>query len=219
MKTLRRLFSITLTTYLVTFCLVVAFAAIQPIFEPKQFAPADRIIVLGAGMDPDGTLHKSAMLRVEKGGQLCKSGAAQKIHFSGGIGKPNGLSAGHQMAQYAIELGVPAQATSYEGLSQSTLQNALFSASYLKEDNRIILVTEGFHLARSWASMKLFGSYEIALAHSVAFRQSSPSSKMPQITMCLREALAIWFNAMRYIIWKLAPMIGIDDTARNTLLY
>jgi uncharacterized SAM-binding protein YcdF (DUF218 family) len=151
--------------------------------------------------------------------KIYKSGAAPAIHFSGGFGRLSDVSAGYQMAQYAIELGVPSHATTYEGRSQSTLQNALFSAPYLMDDTRIILVTEGFHLPRSWVSMKLFGVYNIALAHSVAFRQSNPNSKFPQFTMCFREALAIWFNAARYIIWKLAPITGMDESMRNNLLY
>lgn len=205
--------------FLVTLAFLALFAATQPLFEPKQFKPADRIVVLGGGMDPDGTLHLSSSLRVDKAVQVYKSGAAPNMHFSGGVGKPDGPSAGEQMAAYAISQGVPKAATSFEGKSQSTLQNALFSAPYLQNDARIIVVTEGFHLPRSWVSMRLFGNYDIALAHSVPFRQSSPNSDIPQVTMTIREALAIWFNAARYIVWQAAPVFGIENETRDALLY
>jgi uncharacterized SAM-binding protein YcdF (DUF218 family) len=218
-RAIRWVISLAAVTFIATFAFVVAFAAIQPFFEPEQFAPADRIVVLGAGMDPDGTLQISSKLRVEKAVRVYKSGAAPALHFTGGVGRPNGVSSGQQMANYAVELGVPVKATSYEGNSYSTLQNALFSAPYLKNDNRIILVTEGFHLPRSWVSMQLFGRYDIALARSVAFRQTSPNAEFPQVTLVIREVLAIWFNIGRYIVWKLAPLTGMDETARNDLLY
>ncbi len=218
-RAIRRLISLSIVVFITTFAFVVTFAAVQPFFEPAKFTPANRIVVLGAGMDPDGTLHLSSTVRVEKGVEIYKSGIAPKIHFSGGVGKPDGVSAGEQMAKYAIELGVPAQAISYEVMSQSTLQNALFSAPYLAEDKRIILVTEGFHLARSWASMKLFGSYDIALAHSTPFRRTNPNAKHSGLSMCIREALAIWFNAGRYLVWKAAPIFGTDETMRNNLLH
>ncbi len=216
---LRSLISLSIVVFITTLLGVTAFAAFQPLFEPKQFPPSDNIVVLGAGMDPDGTLHLSSKLRVEKGVAIFKSGASQNIHFSGGVGKENGVSAGERMAKYAIELGIPNTAITYETKSQSTLQNALFSVPYLKNDNRIILVTEGFHLPRSWASMHLFGDYDIALAHSVAFRQSSPNSMLPQVSMTVREVLAIWFNAGRYLIWKAAPILDLDEDVRNDLLY
>ena len=131
-RTIRRLLSFVVTLFLVTFVFVVAFAAIQPLFEPERFAVADRIVVLGAGMDADGTLHLSTKLRVEKAFAIYQKCAAPAIHFTGGIARPEGPSAGQQMAQYAIQMGVPERATTYEGKSQSTLQNALFSIPYLK---------------------------------------------------------------------------------------
>ncbi len=197
LRALRFLMALAISTFLITLVFVVGFAALQPLFEPDPFDPADMIVVLGAGMDANGDLHISSKLRVEKGVKLFKQGAAPRMHFTGGVGRPNGVSAGGQMAKMAQGMGVPASATSFEGNSYSTLQNALFSAPYLARTKRIILVTEGFHLPRSWASFRYFGAPETALARSVAFRQTSPNLRFPAITMCIREVLAIWFNIGR----------------------
>ncbi len=219
LRKIRTLLTLAVMAYLLTLGFVMGFAALQPVFEPEQFENADVIVVLGAGMDPDGTLHRSSVLRVEKGVALFKSGAAERMHFTGGLAGPRSNSAGAQMGFLAISLGVPEHVTSAEGQSYSTLQNALFSEPYLRNANRIILVTEGFHLPRSWASLKYFGDFDIALARSVAFRKTSPNAKWPWLTMCLREALAIWFNAGRLAVWEAAGWLNYDTNTRNDLLY
>ncbi|MCP5073337.1 MAG: YdcF family protein [Rhodobacteraceae bacterium] len=219
LRKIRFVLSFAVLTYLLTLAFVMGFAALQPAFEPDRFEKADVIVVLGAGMDADGTLHKSSLLRVEKGVALFKAGAAKRMHFTGGVGGPRGPSAGQQMARHAQSFGVQAEQTTAEGASYSTLQNALFSQRYLLKANRIILVTEGFHLPRSWASFKYFGDYDVALARSVAFRKTSPNANWPWLTMCLREALAIWFNAGRLVVWETAGVLSIDDKSRNEILY
>ncbi len=178
-----RLLKAAVLTYLATLAFVMGFAALQPVFEPQPFEPADVIVVLGAGMDADGTLHKSSRLRVKKGAELFLAGTAPRMHFTGGVGRPNGPSAGAQMVALAQSLGVPATATTAEGQSYSTLQNALFSQPLLQGAERIILVTEGFHLPRSWASFKYFSNYDIALARSVAFRKTSPNARWPWLSI------------------------------------
>ncbi len=219
LRALRFVLALAISTFLITFVFVIGFAALQPLFEPDPFEPADVIVVLGAGMDPNGDLHISSKLRVEKGVKLYHQGSAKRMHFTGGVGRPNGVSTGGQMAKMAQEMGVPPEATSFEGNSYSTLQNALFSMPYLENTKRIILVTEGFHLPRSWASFKYFGAPETALAHSVAFRQTSPNLRFPALTMSIREVLAIWFNIGRLFVWEVMGLLSYDQQTRDAILY
>lgn len=202
---------------------IAAFAAMQARFEPEDFAPADVIVVLGAGMDADGTLHRSTLLRVEKGVALFLAGAAPRMHFTGGKGVENGPAAGQMMAKLAHSLAVPVTATSAENNSQSTLQNALFSQPMLKDTKRIILVTEGFHLPRSWASFHWAAwqsgqTLDIALSRSTAFRQQSPNLRFSAISMVTREGLAWGFNLLRVISWHSAGLLGVADSERSAWL-
>jgi len=205
----------------VTLCLLIAgFATLQAAFEPDKFAPADVIIVLGAGMDTDGILHSSTILRVEKGVALFHQGAAPRMHFTGGRGRVDGPAAGDMMARLAITLGVGDGAITHEDESLSTLQNALFSMPMLQNAKRIILVTEGFHLPRSWASFKwaAFNSgnrFDIALARSTAFRAKSPNLRYAPVSMVVREALAWGFNTLRAVAWQGAGWVGVENTRRD----
>ncbi|NSX55795.1 YdcF family protein [Parasulfitobacter algicola] len=186
------------------------FAHLQAAFEPDPFATADVIVVLGAGMSADGTLHSSTKGRIEKAVQLYQTGVAPKMHMTGGRAVPDGPSAGDQMADYAIQLGVPRYAITAEDASLSTLQNALFSAPYLMSADRLILVTEGFHLPRAYLSFAWATDADIALAHSSKFRTGS------SVKLIIREAAAWWFNLGRLGLWYIAGVTTPEN--RDTIL-
>lgn len=210
---LRKIIAFSILVFLITLAFVISFATLQPFFEPKT-PRADLIVVLGGGMSADGTLHSSTTLRVDRGIALFLAGAAPRIHFTGGRHTPNGPAAGDQMAKRAILAGVPKSAITTENASHSTLQNALFSQENTTPAKTILLITEGFHLPRSWISLKLFGAQKITLIHARRFRGGFADSTR----MVLRESLAIWFNAARFLIWQAAHMIDMPQSDRDRLL-
>ncbi len=175
---------------------IVIFAVMHPEHTPK----GDVIVVLGAGMDADGTLHRSTINRVERGAALFNAGAAARMHFSGGRAVPDGPGAGDMMAQLAVSLGVPADAITTENGSLSTLQNALFSKPYLNTNDRLILVTEGFHLPRAAASFWWMGMRDLHIVHSTRLRREANGSI--NLRMIGRETAAVWFNLGRAIMWS-----------------
>ncbi|MEM7439323.1 MAG: YdcF family protein [Pseudomonadota bacterium] len=176
---------------------VVGFTMLWPVLEPTP-SKADLIVILGGGMDPDGRLHVSSKTRVDRAIDLWREGAAPRLHFTGG--RTAVVSAGQSMAARAIAAGVPENVITTENLSQSTLQNALFSKPYTKDARRIILVTQTFHLPRAWASMKVFGAQKVTLVHAPGGHRSV----LGWTRMILRETLAIWFNAVRLVVWWVA---------------
>lgn len=212
---LRRLIAWCVVIYLGTLACVAGYAALQPLWEPTDIK-VDLIIVLGGGMSPKGSLHTSSTVRVDKGVSLYKTGVAPRIHFTGGLASPNAPSAGEQMAARALEAGVPDAVISFEGASYSTLQNALFSKPDWLGAGHIVLVTEGFHLPRSWATFKAFGAHKITLVSARRFRGERIRSG---IRMTLREALAVWFNAGRFLVWQVAGLTDMPQADRDALLY
>ena len=170
------------------------------VLHQSSNAKADVIVVLGAGMSADGTLHRETVARVTTGVDLFQRGQAPAIHFTGGRAVPDGPSAGAQMARLAISQGIPAGVISVEERSLSTLQNALFSRPMLADAQSVILVTEAFHLPRAAASFRWMGYDRITTAHAGRFRRNADGAI--SITMIGREALAIWFNLGRAILWS-----------------
>ncbi len=175
---------------------------------------ADVIVCLGAGMDPDGTLHPPAILRARTCAHLYEAGVAPRIHFTGGRAAPTGPSAAEQMALLAKAMHVPESAITRENNSQSTLQNAYYSQPMLADADRIIIVTEAFHLPRSAATFRFFGPQDVDLYMSAPIRLQDDGTW--QWSMIFRESAAIWFNALRAGAWWIGGLLGIDG--RNNWL-
>jgi uncharacterized SAM-binding protein YcdF (DUF218 family) len=173
--------------------------ALHPPTEPAQV-----LIVLGGDMEADNTLGPQTRQRVEAGVALFQAGAAPRIHFTGGSEADPG--AGEQMRALAVSLGVPAAATSAESRSQSTLQNALLSRPVLGPlaDEPVMLVTDGFHLARAWASFRWAGYRPVRLAAASAF---GPSPVPDQLRSLARETLAWWFNLPRVAAYEATLLV------------
>ena len=174
----------------------------RPCDQLDTGARYDVAVVLGAGMDPDGTLHQSARERVEAGVVLFDRGIADSLFMTGGRGVPGGPSAGAQMRLHGESLGVPRAAMASEDESQSTLQNALFSRPFLQDTQSRILVTEGFHLTRAWLSFRWAGLPVDKMCYSTRFRARSPQSSRGPVAMLVREIAAFWMNIVRAAVWS-----------------
>ncbi|MBY4892089.1 YdcF family protein [Rhodobacteraceae bacterium N5(2021)] len=197
-RRLGRALRFVLLIYLGTFAAVVVTAYAWP--EHSAPARADAIICLGAGSTPN-TLTRNSYERAVTCADLFEAGVAPQIAFTGIVAAP-------LMAEIAVARGVPPEAILVEAESRSTLQNALFTARIVPETARIIVVTDAFHLPRSWVAFRVMGFEDIAL----------DASAMPRLRLMplLREAVAIWFNAGRIVVWAATPWLPED--ARAALL-
>lgn len=181
-------------------------------------APADIIIVLGGDMTGANDLGPQTRGRVRKSVELYKKGLAPCIHFTGGIPDMGRPGAGTQMADLAMSLGVPASAIAHEDMSRSTIQNALFSRDILgpEADGSVLLVSDGYHLARSWVSFRWAG-YE----GPITLVASSPFGIQPrqrQARDLAREVLAWWFNLARVATYEVLDKIEGPDPERVQML-
>lgn len=215
-KLFRRFLALVVLVFISLLIFIPTFAWLQDLTEPDTFAPADVIMVFGAGMDEDGTLHYSSILRVEKAVALYQKGVAPALHMSGGRARSDGPSAGDQMRDPAVSLGVSHDVITVETRSLSTLHNALFSLPDLPQNGRIIAVSEGFHLPRVWASLHWAARndgrrFDVAVSNSEPFRSQSPNLAWPRVGMVWREALATGFNTLRVLAWQTGGIIGAEN--------
>lgn len=216
MKLLRRM-AIVLCSVLVLTAAGVITHAVWLSRQPDP-APADIIIVLGGDMTWLNDLGPQTRGRVRKGVALYKDGLAPRIHFTGGIPDKGKPGAGEQMADLAMSLGVPASAITYESMSQSTVQNAMFSRDILgpEADGSIILVSDGFHLGRSWLSFRWAGYRgPIELAADSAF---GTQTRERQARDLARETLAWWFNIARVSAYQALEVVEGPDPERVNML-
>ncbi len=204
-----RLLNWVLKLYLALCCSILLGMLIMQFFTVRTdgSVKADVIVVLGASLTEDGELGNGSRRRVEQGVALYKAGLATRILFSGGSPYENdeGPTAASVMAKYAYDLGVPATVLLEEGQSHSTLQNILFTRNIMRDEalSDAILVTEGFHIPRSYASALTFGM------PVVGFSGAGGWFDLPYIARAVpREMLAWPFNILRGATYLIALEVG-----------
>jgi len=108
---------------------------------------ADCILVLGAGLKPDGTPNSMLQDRLDKGIKLYNSGVAPKLLLSGDNGQKeyDELSA---MRLYALEKGIPAEDIFLDYAGFSTYES-MYRAGYIFKVKTAIVVTQKYHLYRA----------------------------------------------------------------------
>lgn len=111
--------------------------------------PVDAVVILGAKVQPDGTLSATLEERVLTGVELYKEGLTDVIIMSGGTGD-EGVSEAVAMKEYAVKQGIPASAilTDEFGVStDATVENTMdiFTA---KGHTSVAVVSTFYHLPR-----------------------------------------------------------------------
>lgn len=136
-------------------------------YEPPEALPEDAlIIVLGAGIRADGSASPASRERARTAAELFLDGVGRRILITGGP-TPRGPGAvATAMAAEIHGFGIDSSAVAVETESRSTLQNALFTRDMIgpeAADSPVILITQRFHLPRSWVSFRWAGHSDLTL--------------------------------------------------------
>ncbi len=198
MRRVRRVLRLMVLFYAATLAMVLA----CNLFWPRDVDPATavQVVCLGGGSET-GVLADDSLARAERCGQLVRDGVAQTVLVTG-------QGAGTLMVDHIEAMGIPRERIALEAQSRSTLQNALFSTHLTDTSRPVIVVTDAYHLPRSWVSFRLMGFEDVRLASSLAV--------VDRPRPLLREASAIWFNALRAVIY--GATFWLDQDVREALL-
>lgn len=166
----------------------------------------DVIIILGGGIEPDGSLPEIPKFRINKGVELFKSGVAPKIIVSGNYGfwleKEPPRSEAEAMEEYVISLGVPESAILKEDVSKDTIGNAYFCRlNFLEPSNwkNIVVVTSDYHISRTqYIFEKVLGS-DYTIEFMAVDSRLSPERFAIQINKENKttEFLKKWFDSIK----------------------
>jgi uncharacterized SAM-binding protein YcdF (DUF218 family) len=101
---------------------------------------------------------------------------------------------------------VPVDDIRVEVESHSTLQNALYSRDILgpEAEQPVILVTNRYHLPRSWASFRWAGMHDITLY------SAEPAEAAPDTGAIVLEAVKWPANLARAGVFSLMTAVGAD---------
>ncbi len=157
--------------------------------QTDHAAPADVIIILGAGTNPDGSPTRSHIRRVEHGVALYKRGLAPFLLCTGGFTQNHPKSEAQACAEYAESLGVPPSAILKEENSRSTEENAIEARKVMEAHalNTAVLVSDNYHL---WRAEMMFHAQGITVFTSPAQATAGPLYWRSAIVNMYREVAA-----------------------------
>lgn len=115
--------------------------------EASKLENVDYILVLGAGLRPDGSPSDMLSDRLRVGISLFEKGASDKILMSGDNSGEhyNEVAA---MSLFAVESGVPSENIVLDGKGYSTYES-VFNAVKEYGAEKVIIVTQEYHLYRA----------------------------------------------------------------------
>ena len=115
---------------------------------------ADCILVLGAGLQPDGSPSLMLAERIRTGVDLYHAGAAPKLLMSGDHSRPDHDEV-NAMKDAAMALGAPSEDIFMDHAGFATY-DSLYRAGAVFGAKRVIVVTQAYHLPRAlWIARRL----------------------------------------------------------------
>ena len=123
------------------------------------------IVILGAGVyphdasQPEDLPNQGTFLRSSYGAWLYRNWRPLPIVVSGGSSDTKDVPPSAIMGRILEQSGVPSPAIWRESRSRTTYENALYSAALLRARgiNRVVLVTEAYHMLRAEAAFRRQG--------------------------------------------------------------
>lgn len=115
--------------------------------EDPELAGRDCILVLGAGLLPDGSPSLMLRERIDMGIQLYETGAAPKLLMSGDHGRED-YDEVNAMKDAALNAGVPSEDVFMDHAGFSTY-DSLYRSKAIFGAERVVVVTQAYHLPRA----------------------------------------------------------------------
>lgn len=132
--------------------LLVVGALSAKILGAASLRPPDRLdalVVLGAGLLPDGSPSEALRFRLDAAVEYLEENPSTTCVVSGGRGVGEVRAEAEAMEDYLVARGVDARRITKEGSSRTTVENIRNSAELLAPGSSVGVVTNDFHLCRA----------------------------------------------------------------------
>jgi len=154
---------------------------------------ADCILVLGAGVRPDGTPSDMLYDRVQTGLALYRSGTAPKLLMSGDHGQAD-YDEVACMLDIALEDGVPAEDIFLDHAGFSTYES-LIRAKEVFGARRVVIVTQKYHLHRALYIADALGLEAVGVSADLRSYRGQRMRDIREAAAQVKDVLAVWLDA------------------------
>lgn len=109
----------------------------------------DYVIVLGAGVRPEGNPSRALMKRLDKAYEYYENNPETVFVLSGGKGGDEPISEAECMNRYLMDKGMPQDRILLEAQSENTKENIAYSKKLIPENSSIGIISNNFHIYRA----------------------------------------------------------------------
>lgn len=170
---------------------------------------ADCILVLGCGLNDDGTPGWILSRRLETGLELYRRGAGKKLIMSGDHGRTR-YDEVNAMKAWAMARGVPSEDIFMDHAGFSTYES-MYRARDVFAVESMIIVSQNYHLYRS-----LYDAHALGLdAHAVACYGGTWRSEPREILARCKDWLWCIFKPEPTFLGEVIPISGSGDLTND----
>ncbi len=167
-KLFYRIMQVCLWYFIITFS-IYSVISVKTLFNDSR--PYNAVIVLGSGLNADGSVSNTLKKRLDKCIEI--DDGETPIIVSGGQGPDEITSEAYAMSQYLITNGISQDRIILEDKSSTTKENFLFSKEILDEmfteDYTIAFITNAFHSFRASLYMEDTGLNGFGISSTTPF--------------------------------------------------
>lgn len=176
------------------FCLgMVAFLVLEGFilsqFGAKAQPGADYMIVLGAQWKSNGP-SDVLRRRLDKAIEYLQNNPETMVIVTGAQGSNETITEAQGMQQYLVQHGVETERIIMEEKATNTKENLLYSSEYLnRQENRVVLVTNNFHVFRALAIAQSQGYEKIEGLAASSYPGMIPNNLLREALGLVKEVL------------------------------
>lgn len=177
---------------------------------------AECILVLGCGLRSDGTPSQMLRDRLDVAIAAYKQGAAPKLLMSGDHGSPD-YDEVNAMKDYAMAQGVPSEDIFMDHAGFSTYES-MYRAREIFQCERIIVVTQQYHLYRALYNANAMGMETAGISSSVRSYARQAYFDLREAAARVKDTLFCIFKPEPTYLGEAISIMGSGDVT-NDLVY
>lgn len=181
--------------------------------EAAQLENVDCILVLGCQVKSNGIPSDMLSDRLRRGVELFDAGAAPKLLMSGDHGRTDYNEVG-AMKQYAMDSGIASADIFMDHAGFSTYES-MYRAKHIFEADKIIIVTQKYHLHRALHIAQSLGieAYGVAADYRAYTGQSARDVR--EILARVKDFGTSIFHPKPTFLGKVIPISGNGDLTND----
>jgi len=188
---------------------------IFPASEPEApiLQGRDCVLVLGAGVRPDGSPSDMLADRVKTGLAVYSTGAVPKILMSGDHGRSHYDEVGCMLG-LALEAGVPAEDVFLDHAGFSTYES-LYRAKEIFGVESLVIVSQGYHLHRALYIADVLGLDAVGVSADLRLYAGQPMRDLREAAARVKDMLTVWIRPEPTYLGEKIPITGVGTVTQE----